>query len=502
MKKSILVLSLLLPAIANAKFYESILTKKHVSFAEINGDAPVAPAPVEESKTELTLKNVSSLELKDAKLSLDLTSEQIKISGVLPKECADRVSISDVQRFAASKSSEELKDVVLEKADHLKEYATTIQVQVSYASDPKNLTLCDCLENAKKESEKVDLSKDSRFARTVSLSPEMAIAGLVGESMNLKSPEYIKMEKQFSKLDCKDCNSDWSKISAHLKEARGFDSPLLASMMNKLFAEALSEMDKKIADANTLTALEKVRAQLLEMGEYASTDEQRTLAIVLFDKIAEKNNVLASSGHQTASMATKHADFARDTYSKMAKLPGVTEENRKELAAKADALAPGKEERLQYLSSIDGDHPEVRKYLRDSDQSQRNLQAKMQNVCSGRMNQYTFTQCGELQSQYHANQQRVGQLQSQFTLADNKNWNGIFAYWDKRNVAYDHNWRNTFINPAVTAPISSNSMPDMYDPRDPRYANFDASKLYQTNAVNSQFNPMFQQQPYSITPVR
>ena len=486
MKKSIFVLSLLLPLSVQAQAPAAIT------------QAPPPAAAAVTKKQETTIKGISSLDLKDAKLSLDLTAEQIKLSGSLPKECADRLSLSDVQRHRPSKSPDELKDAALEKVDQLKDYSSTIEVQITYSSDDKNPTIRDCLAN-NTSSEGIDLSKDPRFSRTVSLSPELAIAGIFGEPMLLKSPEYIKMEREIQKLDCKDCNSSWKLLSAHLTEARGFDSPLLSSMMSKLFEGSLSEMGKKIDSVTDLAALERIRDQLVEMGAFATTNDQHQLENALFIKLIEKNNLLASAGLKTSSMATRHADFNKDTYSKMLSIPGLPEEQRDALKEKAAAMAPGQPERLQFLSKIDGNHPEIQKFLRESEESQRDLQMKIQNTCMGRMNQYRFTQCGELQKQYFTNQQSTSELQSRFTLADNQNWNNIFTFWDKNNISYNQNWHTSFIKP--TMQNLPNSLPDMYDPKDKRYQNFDPSKLYQTNTVMPQMNPLFSAQPYSVTPL-
>jgi len=512
MKKSIFVLSLLMPTIAYSQSPVSTNTITATGTSTLTSTATSTSTSTATStatntnastsaKQEPSLKGVSSCDLADAKLTLGLTAEQINITGSLPKECADRLTLSDIQRNAPSKSADELKDAVLEKSEELKDYSTSVQIQVTYSSDDKNPSIRDCLKNYA-ASEMVDLSKDPRFARTVALSPELMIAGIIGEPMALKSPEYIKMEKEIQKLDCKDCNANWKLLSAHLKEARGFDSPLLTSMMNKLFESALIDLDKKIEDAKSLPALEQLRNQLVEMGSFSTTDEQRGSEKFLFTRLIEKNDDLANTGFKTASMASHHVDFDKDTYTKMQGIPGLPEDQRDELKEKAASLAVGQKDRLQYLSKIDGDHPEVRKYLRDADQNQRNLQTQMQNACMGRMNQYKFTQCSELQNQYNVNQQSTSDLRSRFTLADNQNWNGIFAYWDKKNIPYDQSLRTNFINPVTTtAPFAPNSLPMMYDPKDKRYQNFDPSKLYQTNAVMPEMNPLFSVSPYSITPV-
>ena len=505
MKKSILVLSILIPMIAHAgpgkpKHKKSHI-KTHAKVKATKATEEVAPvvvsAPVE-ANPSTGFKTLSSLDLKDANLTLGLSADQLQISGNLPKECADHISISNIERFSSSKSADDLKGVDSDKSVDLKEYSSTIQAQITFCTDAKTPTLKDCIANAKSGSEMVDLSKDPNFSRTVSLSPELAIAGIVGEPMTLKSPEFIKMEKELQKLDCKECNSDWKLLSSHLSEAKELNSPLLASMMNKLFDGALVDMDKKISDSNTLNSLEKMRDQLLEMSAYATTEEQRELALSLFDKISEKNLALAGSGFKTASMATKHADFAKQTYSKVAKLAGLSAEKRDEYNAKAAEFNMGNEKRVQFIASIDGDHPEVRQYLKNSDNEQLALQYQIQKTCSGYMNQYKFTQCGELQNKYSSNQQAVQGLQTQFNLADNKNWNGIFSYWDKKNISYDQQWKTSFIHPTNT--ISTNSLPVMYDPRDPKYANFDASKLYQPNMMMPQVNSPYNEQTFTVTP--
>jgi len=235
------------------------------------------------------------------------------------------------------------------------------------------------------------------------------------------------------------------------------------------------------------------------MDKFSTSDEQRGLEGALFEKLVEQNKAIASKGFKTASMATKHADFTKDTYTKMSLIHGISEDKKSDWKEKAAAMSSGKEERLKFLSSIDGDHPEVRKYLHNSQIQQRILQSQMQRVCMGPMNQYRFTQCGELQNQFNAHQQNASELQSRFTLANNQNWNGIFSYWDRKNIPYQQNWHNTFVQP--TQQNVPNSMGYMYDPKVAQYSNFDASKLYQPNAVAPEMNPLFTEHPYTVTPI-
>jgi len=303
------------------------------------------------------------------------------------------------------------------------------------------------------------------------------------------------LEKQIQKLDCKDCNSNWKLLSAHLSEAKEQNSPFLTSIMNKLFNESLQEMDKKLETILTFDSLVKFRDQLIEMGAFTMNNEQNEHLINLFEKVSDKNNLFSHTGFKTASMATRHVDFAKDTYAKMSVMTSMPEDKKTDYKERATSLSAGKDERIQMLSSIDGDHPEVRQYIEESKKVQSNLQNQYQMTCMGRMSQHNFTQCGELYNQLIAKQISSSKVESEYANAYNQNWNGIFSAWDNKRLSYNPQWKTSFM---LAAPANSpNSKSYMYDPRSQQYSNFDASTLYQHNTVTPGTSTLYNPQDWS-----
>ncbi len=488
MKKSILVLSLLLPTITFAQVGPTAGGP-----APTDGDTPVAAAaPL--PKEELVLNNVTSKDMLDGDLSLKMTKDNmLMISGKLPVDCADRISLSDYKKFPAPKSEEEMKDAVIEKSDDMKEYSSSIEVQVTYASDSKNPTLRDCIANHKSSPTLILASDDPRFSRKVGFSPELVIAGLIGEKMDVKSAKYLEVEAQLASLDCKDCNSNWKKARTQLDSARGFESPLLSSMMNKLLELNLVETSKKLETTTTLSSLEKIREQLGDMAKYATTDEQRDALNALYTKLIERNSAMAAT---SGSRVTKHADFEKDTYTKMLDIPNLPEEQRATLQEKAAGMSEGHPDRVNYVCAVDCDNNEIKNILRANDKVERQLESKMSRLGCVQKNRYNFTQCGELQNELNSNKERFSALRSKATIAYNQNWTNTFALWEKRGIAYNNTWNTSFLKPV--APIATKSLPEMYDPRDPAYKNFDPSKLYQVTPGDAVSGNLFTEQPFSV----
>ena len=550
MKKSILVLSLLLPTLAHSGTPDNTPTTTDkpavttTTTAPTNTDpgktdivagptattttpavttpattttTPVVVAPV--VKAEPVLITVSTLDLKDAKLNLALNADQLQITGILPKDCADRLSLSDVTISAPSKSTDDIKSVTVKKPDDLNDYATRVEAQITFSKDDKVPSLKACIATAALDSPKVDLSKNPLFSRTALLNPDsdIAIAGIVGEPLTLKSKSILDILGQIKVFGCTTCNDTWEKLSAHLTAAK--DSPFLKTIITSVFDSTLIDMDKKIEDAKSLSDLEKAADQLTQMSAFINTDDERGLQITLMEKIGAKGKELHSNHGKkiTDSVAIKTVDFERDNYKKLAALSGLSDDKREEYNSLAADLSPGQQGRLQFLSSIDPNNHEIRDHLRNTDKEDKSLVADIQNKtmqmqrnCMGPMMQYNFTLCGALQNDIRSLQSQDAQLkaqdaqlQSSYTMASNDNWNGIFATWQKDGVSYDHSFFGSMIQPVKPTTQygqgnSSQFLPQVYNPRDPQYANltnmysnFNGSQYFQNNMNQGSQNAFY-----------
>jgi len=483
------------------------------------------PAP----KTEPSLMTVSTLDLKDAKLALAFNADQVQITGSLPKECADRISLSDLVISAPKKSTDDIESIAVKKPDDLNDYATKIDIQVAFQKDDAVPSLKACLANASPDSPKVDLSKSPLCTRTALLNPDsdIAIAGIVGESatLSLKSKGLLDILSQIKTIGCDKCNKTWDKLYANLTKAKSLDSPFLKTMITSIFDNALVDMDKTVEDAKSLDDLEKASDQLAKMSEFINSADERNLQLTLMEKIAARGKELNTNhGHKiTDSVACKTADFERNMYKKMASLDGLSDDKREEYKTLAAELAPGQATRLQFLSSIDPNNHEIRDHLRNTAKEDKDLNSaiqdktmQMQRNCMGAMMQYNFTLCGALQNDIRGLQAQDAQLkaqdaqlQSNYTVASNDNWNGIFSTWQKDGVSYDHSFFGSLIQPVRPTTQyglgnTSQTLPQVYNPRDPQYANltsmsnvysnFNGNQYYQSTANQGSMNAFYNAQ--------
>jgi len=549
MKKSILVLSLLLPTLAHSGTTDKPATtddNKPAVTSTATTPATTDPVKTDPSKTDIvagpttsstattpatttattpaattpavttpvvakvehTLVPLSSADLKDAKVSFDLVDGSFKLSSPsFSKICGDKLSISDVTISGATRGTDEDdKNIEIKKPDDLKDYATQARAQITYEADEQNPTLKACLANAA-NSDKVALS----ITRTALLNPEsdLAIAGIDGEPLTLKSRKYNEIVANLSSINCVHCNDTWKKLSAHLSAAK--DSPYLATLITSIFDSALIDMDKKIEDAKGLSDLTKAADQLASMSDFIKTDDERGLQVTLLEKIAAKGRELNSNHGKkiTDSVASKTADFERDIYNKIAGLSGLEDDKREEYRTLAADLGKGKPGRLQFLSSIDPNNHEIRDHLRDTAKQDKELNleiqdktVQMQRNCMGMMARYNFSLCGELQNDIRDLQAQDAQLKTQdaqlaanYVPAYNDNLNNMFATWQKDGVSYDHSFFASLIQPvkAMTWGNTSQNLPQVYNPRDPQYANltstysnFNGSQYFQnTNTQGS-----------------
>jgi len=488
----------------------------------------IAPATAAATNTDVSsteplavkpkTNKLTAYDLKDAGVTLEMDDAKVFLNGSIPKECADRLSLSNVHKSAPTASSEDADTDTqtddLTKVDDLKSRAANIDVQILFMSDAKTQSLTDCIAN-NQNSSPVDLRSDPHFSRTVSLSPELSVLRIEGDLDGIKSPEYKRKVAWINRINCPTCNLKWEKANSNIQEALNSSWPSLA---NAILDGSLDNLDKTLAEAKNLNDLKKSESQLVQMGKYAKTDDQRKKVLDLFQKLQAGNASFANNGKKTASAATNHVEFARELLNKMAGLPGLDSDTVAGLKTEADNLRPGHPQRAQFLAGIDPNHPEVADYLRQDSAKQNDL--KQQLVMNGcplqqvqaptmptaaqlqnpqvmqqvQQAQYKFTLCGGLQKELGTDQQIMAPMQKGFDQANAANWNGQANFYQSNGINFNSNLYSALAQPTYqNGQIAGQNTAFS----NPQYSNFNASALY-----NSGYNSGATAQglPYSYSP--
>jgi hypothetical protein len=442
---------------------------------------------VQPAYADQNLVTVSAEEIANAKLKGSFKNDLFRLTGVLPSACADRLSMTDINVVDPEKTMDSAEGQEVSK-DSLHDYATKVTFNVSFKSDAEHATLKDCLTKYENGAERKNVDLSHLMPGTAKL----AIVTVGEEGTEWKSPELIRLEKQHTNLECTSCNSSWSKARSTLKDARGFDSPLLEGLMSKLLENSLKEADSSIDEASQLVGLEKISKELFEMLDFAKAETLQLKIVDLLEKSVLKSLSLSKSGHITASMASRHADFAHDTYMAIAKIKIIeSDANKKsDFKQRATEFAKGSDSRIQYISSIDGDNPEVRAYLKIADAKQRDFLFEMNRVCNT-FHPQAFAQCAEMRVVFQQNEKILLDLQNRYVSSYNQVWNNVYSQWDFTNKQGDQRWKSTYqINSPSMIMKSGNSI---QTPTSVQYTGMDRSGTQQQlNAMSGLNSNQFQ----------
>lgn len=422
-------------------------------------------------------------EILAAKLKGDFKNDLFRLTGVIPSVCADRLSMSEITSEPATKTVDSIDGQEISK-DSLRDYATKVRVTVTFKNDSDLPTLGDCLT-------KNENSTDRKSVDLYHLMPsaaKLAVVTVGEDGTEWKSPELARLEKQHSNLECTSCNSSWSKARITLKDARGFDSPLLDGLMNKLLESSLAETKPLIESASHLSDLEKIRSQLVEMLEFAKLENSQLAIAELLESTVLKSLELSKSDHITASMASRHADFAYETYLSISKIKAIASDSSKKDSYKQRALefAKGSDSRIQFISSIDGDNPEIRSYLKSADAKQREFLFEMNRVCNT-FNPQAFMQCAEMRSVFQQNEKILTDLQNRYVSSYNQVWNSMHSQWNYTYQQGNQGWRNTY---QIQSPASiMNSGSNVKNPAIIQYTGMDRSGTQQQMNATPGYSP-------------
>jgi len=412
---------------------------------------PIPTAKVEPLKVDVDLKKQPSLQVKpvalkapkakavdtivDAdefkKLGLGFTFHEnnLQLTGELPEVCADQLTL-DVKKESADALPS---NTQLQNLDDLKEHASRVGGRLTFHGNENLKTLSDCVQHA--DDDKKDVSSISKLSHSAVSDHEIAMAGLLDSSNKVqltddsaKSGEYVKLEKQVQKLDCKECNADANSLRTRIDELKSTDSPLVASLLPKLLELSIQQSADRIPSAQSIHELEVIRGDLVQTANLIPTlkisvaDQQKYLDSVTeqMTSLLGKDQELSVST-QSSVVLTQGADFMAQTYTAIAKLPKMDAERKKEALEIAKDYGKDGNRRLAFLS-IDPSHPEVQAALKNGPAEIQKLQRNAQAVCAGTQNQFNFTNCSEAQKQLQIASSQLQSLQQRsYSISLNQN---------------------------------------------------------------------------------
>lgn len=417
-----------------------------------------------QAKLKDVVSSIDADEFEKLGLGFSFEDGNLQLTGQLPSACADQLSL-DVKKETLSEVDS---DARVEKAEDLKEHSSRIGGRLSFHGNEGMKSLSDCLA-ANEDESKVDLSTKHNVRRLALDDNEIAVAGLLDSSNKVivnkdsaKSSEYKKLERQLAKLDCKECSADASSLRSRLSELKTMDSPLVASILPKLLEESIKQASGRIESAKKIRDLESIRTDLIEIAnmipglKISSESKEDRLAEIAehFGTLMAKNQELAFEA-KSATERTRSAEFMASTYEKMAALPGMEDDSKDEALALSKSYKKGGERRLDYLSSIDPTHAEVKDALKKADLTEFKLQREAQAACLGNANQFNFVRCSAAQTKLQEFASKMNPLKQRFVAATSgfsqpSANSGLDQWFNKSAPANTAQTNNLFtLNPAV-----------------------------------------------------
>ncbi len=508
MKKSLLLVTLAIPTSAMALSPTTTIAKaptepvKTEIAAEKKEEVKIVDSKLPVPVTGETPEEIkaSSSDLKSAGVEIELNSGKIRFKGMIPEFCAEKLSLANV---ASHDDVKELKNAKISKESDLDAYTKAYKIEVHFAKTPTYKSLKECvdklkglpttaLESSLKESHFRDLSLEDKDLATIRFNDDK-------DKFVIKSSELKKRISDLEKVNCESCS-----LTSILDETK--DNEFLNYARENLFNKSLDGMKDKISKMDSLAQLTETRDQLVEMNKYVTKTAQRDEIIDLMSTLADRNFDVAKSGRRTAREATHHVDFSKETFESIASLEGINVSDKEVFKEKAGMLESHSKDRIQFLSSIDGDHPELRREIERSQMEQQSILAQFQRSCSGQNAQHNFTQCGELQNAFKSNMDMFNLLQNNYAQAHNENWNSIFSRWDNKGISYNPSMKQTVMFPSsgiqpVSSPLSTGFATNSA-PMNLGYSDFAQPGMSQMNNQQSQFINLYAPQSMAISPYK
>jgi hypothetical protein len=382
-------------------------------------DPSPTPAPTATPVPSPVHHELDPSDYDEAGIGVRFDGERIRVTGRLPQECASGLRLTDVKKISAESPPSSLNSL-----EDLNRHASRVGVRLRYtSSDGKHSDLGACISSS--SDAKIDLESRSDLSRSILSTGEVAVGGVLTSTNEVvalnsiaRSRSHLALAKQLEDKDCASCNSDSRSIQRRLDELASLDFPWVKPLMASLLESAITAARSSIKNAQTLTALESV---LADLESYAALADKLGLEAeqkgVLLHSIGEAYTETLSKNHDLAKASVeskglkqegRHADFMARTYRSMAKLPGIEKEQKESLLQLAKDHEKGGAMRLEFISALNPAHFEVRNALNQGQQDLMKLAREAQVACSRITKPEDMVKCGQARQAY---QVKLGSIQ-------------------------------------------------------------------------------------------
>ncbi|NDG86023.1 MAG: hypothetical protein EBX52_13420, partial [Proteobacteria bacterium] len=367
-------------------------------------------APVVVPSKELAPVTVSEADLKAAGLEFSLESDGVHLKGKIPSKCykdgnIQRLVLGSVKATSPSSPDDS------EEAKSLADSADRLSVSANFqGQDVEGMkSLVECKSKAAATDPTVDVDLVSKFS-----DPENGAILVLDDGSKLKSERLRRLESLIK--DCADCSA--SQHRKKFNEIIGLDSEALDAAAKSHLEALIKQASEAIDEATTLADLEKARNDLMLYAQDASKlkndrDELRSLVRTQFQRIIDKNEVLAKKSRECAkksprsvfeestscATAGEYADFAAKTYREAAKLPGLSAQERDGIRNEARKFEEGSLERVKFIANIDPVNDEVTDAIQNGRDDLRAASMDVRRECAF-LNPRTFASCNQAKQSY------------------------------------------------------------------------------------------------------
>jgi hypothetical protein len=404
------------------------------------------PTPSPSPTPAAVIQELEPSDFDSAGIGVTFDGDRVKITGRIPKSCADLLKLTDVKKTSPASGTE------IQSREDLVKNSSRVGVRIRFSSpDGKYSSLSSCISSA--PGERTDLESKSELSRSILSGDELALGGVLdskNETVFLnpvaQSKSVLKLDKQFEDRDCKSCNADSRSVIRRLDELASLDFPWVKPLMASLLESAIGESLSALGEAKELSTLETALsdlesyAGLIEKLRLDPKDRERLLARVgdAYTELLAKNLELAkgfsadcaSKGKTTpaassCSREAKHADFIAKTFRSMARLPGIDPDKKKLFLKEAALHDKGGTKRLDFLSSLNAGNSEVRDALNSGQEDLRKLALQAQAACRFVRNPVEFQKCSEARAAYQGKLGTLQQLSQRFFQAQRAQFSGV-----------------------------------------------------------------------------
>jgi len=375
------------------------LNQAHAEFLakKAQTNTPATPAPssfAEISKEDLQGAGITGNGFKTF-------AGEVVLSGELPKECSDRLSLV---------SSDRLSLVSSEPTPGAEGLAGKMDVAVRYEQKPGDAykDFADCLTQNKGKNVR------SFTVKGFFKEPKNGVTLVLPDGTELES----ELLKALGKLQeqCENCTA--AQRRDRFNEIIKLKNPALEASAKVQLEKLIEQAAIDIRNAKSIGDLEKIRKNLMTTAQDAGwlekdRDELRDKIRGLYKQILDKASLLAKDSRKcsdkssdgifskSSSCATvgQYADFAAETFRDLATLPGLTAEERSLISDKAKEYEEGSLERVKFIANIDPVNEEVTDAIQSGRNELRSAAYDVQRECAY-LTPQTFSSCNQAKKGY------------------------------------------------------------------------------------------------------